>query len=161
MLMSFFSDEIDAENDKQLAEYVDDVEAKVGKPGVAEKVVAKFKWITGHTSLWWLVQKEGIETWLRGRRILGDAVFREKGSWDEIDAALCSGPVIIGTNKMGGLPNGHIILLTGKEDGVYFANDPYGDAMSNYTNMHGEGVEYPETYLKKYADMNYMYWSEL
>lgn len=44
-----------AVSDEYAEAYIDDTEANVGKPGIAEAVMSKFKWITGRSGAWWLV----------------------------------------------------------------------------------------------------------
>lgn len=158
MFISFFNDTIFG--DKDLVKYIDDVEAQVGEPGIAEKVIQKFKWITGFTSMWWLVQKEGIEKWLWRSGIQGEAVYVDKGHWQDIIIALDYGPIILGTDKMGGLPNGHIILLIGTDNDAFIVHDPFGNATTKYVDINGDAVRYPIKYLIGYAGDNprYMYW---
>ena len=169
MLMSYFCKDIVANDDKYLSKYVDDVESTVGKPGIAEKVVRKFKWITGKTSLWWLVQKEGLEKWMWDRGVKGNAIFSDcENDFGDLPSLLKHGPVILGTKKIGGLKGGHIILIIGYENNCMFiCNDPYGDAGTDYKIHNGEGVLYSYSWLKKYAVMNKqgkircMYWKKL
>jgi len=159
--MSFYSENILAEDDKGLAQYVDDVEATVGKPGIAEKVMRKIKFITGKTSLWWAVQKEGVEAWLWRNGVKGAAIFRESNlGFDSLSEILKTGPVILGTTKMGKLPGGHIILAIGETPEAIVCNDPYGDALGNYINQDGRAVEYPKTFLRKYTGekVRCIYW---
>ena len=64
-------------------------------------------------------------------------------SLDDLREKLKSGPVIIGTNKMGGLPGGHIILaVDNTPDGKFYCNDPYGDANTGYKDPNGASVIY-------------------
>jgi hypothetical protein len=159
MLMSFYSKNILGNDDTLLAEYVDDVEVKVGKAGIAEQIIQKVKWITGFSSLWWAVQQAGIEKWLLANSVKGKAVFVDGGTFPKLNEALIFGPVIVGTKKMGGLPGGHIILLTGFNGIDYIANDPFGNATTLYKNQNGESVVYPYEFLKKYTGEKprYMY----
>lgn len=165
MLMSYFSNNM--KGDDRLKEYVDDVESTVGKPGIAEKVKKKFNWITGRTSLWWLVQKYGIEKWLWNNGVEGDCIFSDcEHSIYKLPELLKISPVILGTNKIGGLKGGHIILVIGYESGVFICHDPYGNARHNYKDHNGDSVEYTLEYLKKYTDMKNgkircMYWQGL
>lgn len=161
MFMSFYSGKVVADDDKGLAQYVDDVEASVGKPGIAEKVMRKIKFITGKTSLWWAVQREGIESWLWRYGIKGTAIFRDQNiSFDSLGELLKAGPVILGTTKMGKLPGGHIILAIGETPGAIICHDPYGDAKGNYVSQDGQSVEYPKDFLRKYTGekIRCIYW---
>jgi hypothetical protein len=161
MLMSFFSSDYIGDDDDTLAQYVDDVEMSVGSAGIAEEVVKMVKWITGRTSLWWAVQKEGIEKWLWRKGVKGEAYFIDGGSWDALKTALSVSPVILGTSKIGGLPDGHIILLIGHDGDNFIAHDPYGDATTNYLHANGDSVIYSEKLLKQYAGdkPRFMYYS--
>jgi len=161
MFMSFYSENILADDDKGLAQYVDDVEATVGKPGIAEKVMRRIKFITGKTSLWWSVQREGIETWLWRYGIKGTAIFRDGNiGFDALGELLKTGPVILGTTKMGKLPGGHIILAIGETPNHIICHDPYGDAKGNYVNQDGRAVEYKKEFLRKYTGekIRCIYW---
>jgi hypothetical protein len=163
MLMSFYSSNIKARDDKRLAQYVDDVEEQVGTSGIAEKIKLKFNWITGYTSLWWNVQKAGIEKWLWREGVKGEVIFVDEGNWDYINTALVFGPIILGTKKIGGLPGGHIILLTGVlNSGYYMAHDPFGDAVTKYKETDGTGVLYHIDLLKEVTGNKprFMYWRE-
>lgn len=162
MFMSFYSENIIATDDAGLSDYVDDVDATVGKPGIAEDIVRKTKYITGKTSLWWDVQKEGIEKWLWKNGCHGLAVFQERPLSDASFSELIKkGPVILGTTKMGGLPGGHIILAIGETDRGIICHDPFGDARGNYISHDGNAVEYPREFLKKYIGQKVrcIYWS--
>lgn len=57
---------------------------------------------------------------------------------------LSCGPVIIGTKKMAGLPGGHIILgIDNTDSGSVLVNDPYGNALTGYSDKNGASVVYP------------------
>jgi hypothetical protein len=144
MLMSFYTDKIDASDDNMLARYLDDVEIKVGEIGIGEKVFKE----NGFSSFWWSVQKAGIEKWLNGFGVSGHVVFRDKtiGFYD-LKELLIPGPVIIGTDKLGGLPGGHIMLAVGSTDTSLIAKDPYGDANTNYKNQNGDDVRYDFSFI--------------
>ena len=163
MLISYLT-KFDGKDDKTLARYVDDVEVTVGKPGIGEIVKRKYNWITGRTSLWWLTQKYGIEKWLWAEGLKGEAVFVDKkGDWQAVIDALKISPVILGTNKLGKLPGGHIILLTGFRKGEFIVNDPFGDAKDNYSDHNGNSVVYSLELLQKHSDgkPRFMYWRSL
>lgn len=154
MFMSYFSPSIKANDDKALSIYVDDVEAFVGGKGIAEKIIKKYNWITGKTSLWWLVQQAGIEKWLKDFKVKGKVVFSDlEYDFDNLKTLLEKSPVILGTNKIGGVRGGHIILVVGYNDNYnnFIVNDPYGDAKTKYKDHNGENVEYSYDFLKKYA----------
>lgn len=160
MLMSYYAPEINPTDDTALSRYVDDVSNIVGKPGIGELVQRAKAWITGNTAYWWEVQRAGIEKWLQAAAVSGRIVYRDAGAWAEINNALVSGPVILGTNKLGGLSGGHIILLVDIAGSDYIVNDPYGDARTNYRNTNGAGIRYNREWLKQYASPRYMYWKK-
>jgi len=153
MLMSLYSGNIKATDDNALAAYLDDVEAEIGKPGIAEWVKRKYSWIKGRTSLWWLVQKHGIEKWLWHQGIRGTAKFYNKTmTYEILLRVLPDHPVMIGTNKIGGLPGGHIILAIGfDENQNIICHDPAGNATTKYKNRNGSMVVYPVEYLHKFT----------
>lgn len=150
MFISFYDKNIDATNDKQLAKYVDDVENNVGKPGIAEKIMEKLRWITGYTSMWYLVQQAGIQKYLPKKKI----IFNEFFSIKNLHELVIKKPVIIGTSKLGGLKNGHIILLVDYDSKTdsFMVNDPFGDATGNYLYKNGDGVKYKKQWLNKYIN---------
>jgi hypothetical protein len=159
MDMSHYSLEIDALDDKALAKYVDDVEAAVGiKPGLAETIMSKDPFIKGKTSLFWKVQQYGMTAWLNGRDVRGTAIFEENKKFSQIKEILKADPVIIGTNQMGGLPAGHIILGIGYDDIHIICNDPFGNAKTDYKDHDGASVYYEDEFLKKYFTGRLLYW---
>ena len=161
MFMSYYSKSIDATDDNGLASYLDDVEMMIGKPGIGEKIKNKYKWITGHTSEWWLVQRNGIEAWLWRQGLRGNAVFRDLTvPFDDLRSLINGGPVILGTSKLGGLPGGHIILAIGYDDDGIICHDPYGNALSQYESANGAGIMYPDIILKAATGekIRCMYW---
>lgn len=152
MFLSWYIPGIDGTDDEGLAKYLDDVEDSVGKPGMGEKIKNKFNWIKGKTSYWWLVQRAGIEVWMWKNGIHGTCKFSDYAiDFDKLNKLLESGPVIFGTNKIGRLPGGHIILVMSYVGGSYICNDPFGNATSHYQDTDGEKVVYPDWYLKKYC----------
>ena len=161
MLMSYYCDKIKAGDDKGLSLYLDDVEAIVGKPGIGEKIKNKYNWIKGHTSEWWLVQRNGIEAWLWQQGSRGNAVFRDLTvPFDDLRSLINGGPVILGTSKLGGLPGGHIILAIGYDDDGIICHDPYGNALAQYESANGAGIMYPDIILKAATGekIRCMYW---
>jgi hypothetical protein len=161
MLLSYYDKACRADDDKGLAQYVDDVEMRVGSPGIGERVMRKFAWITGFTSLWWLVHKEALEERLRAAGLKGSMVFRESdGTWEELYRQADKGPVIIGTSRLGGLPGGHIILAV--RPGFY--HDPFGNAMTGYADVNGANVNYPMERVRSAFEvagagrLRYLFW---
>jgi len=164
MFMSYFCNEIIAKDDDELAKYLDDIEFSIGLSGIGEQIKRKYNWIKGRTSLWWLVQKAGIEKWLNAREIKGKITFHDCDlNYDILNSVINTyGPVIIGTNKIGKLSGGHIILLIGFDENGKICHDPFGDAKMNYKNIEGKNVQYTDEYLKKYTGkkVRCMYWSK-
>lgn len=150
MLMSYYSDMIDATSDRAMSAYFDDVEDSVGRSGIGEKIKQRYNWIKGNTSYWWLVQQAGIKEWLNRYGIKGHAVYADSCPIDKLIDLVEQGPVIVGTKNIGGLKGGHIILLIGYENGNFIVNDPYGNAVKNYREHYGEAVKYSKEYLQKY-----------
>jgi uncharacterized protein YvpB len=157
MFMSFFSAKIEVKNDTQLAQYVDDVEDTVGKPGIGELIKRKYNWVKGATSLWWLVQEAGITKWLNSFGVSGHAKFTNGGSYVDIALKLEKGPVIIGTYKLKGLSGGHIILLVGFDGTNFIVNDPYGDANSWYKDKDGLAKKYPVALITSVCGIKPLY----
>ncbi len=152
MFMSFYSSKIEAMNDDKLAWYLDQVESSIGVRGIAEKVMRSIPGIPMKgSSYWWRVQLAGINEVLSTHMkngyvaVSGKADWMDAGSWNEFEDALSKGPIITGTHRMGGLPGGHIVLVTGMdhEKGTYTINDPYGNPLSNYRVQNGQSVEVP------------------
>ncbi len=80
---------------------------------------------------------------------------------------LKSGPVILGTKKLGGLRGGHIILLVRKDTKGFYVNDPFGDGLnSNYINQNGYNVFYAKDKLSSFAQiakrekLRLIYWNK-
>lgn len=162
MFMSHYCNDINAKNDKGLYDYLDDIEASAGNPGIGERLKLRYEWIRGVTSYWWIMQKGGIEHWLWTRGVDGHMKYRDSCDMKEIIESVRKGPVILGTKKMGGLRGGHVILLTGilEGDKTFVANDPYGNALFDYEpGATGDSVFYSVDFLSKYVDGGRcMYW---
>lgn len=159
MAMSFYCSQIDAVDDIALSKYVDDVEASVGnKPGLAEDLRTGNVSLKGRTSLFWVVQKAGMQKWLSARKVAGRAGVNLRAPFSMLIDLLDSGPVVVGTNKMGGLKGGHIVLAIGYDDDAVICNDPFGDATTNYEDRNGDSVRYSRSFLEKYFRQRVLYW---
>lgn len=159
MLMSYYSLEIDALDDKSLSKYLDDVEVTIESiPGVAEEIQKQDHSVLGKTSLFWEVQRAGITKWLQQKNVIGKAICNYTSSLSQVRKLLNDGPIIIGTNKMGGLPGGHIILAIGFDDIHIICHDPFGNANLNYSNSNGNSVYYEDTFLVKYFTNKMLFW---
>ena len=150
MFMSYFTPSIKAEDDITLAKYLDDVEDTIGNAGIGEEI-ARRDHIQGSTSYWWSVQQAGITKWLNNNGIQGKALFKESvHSLTDLPGILDKhGPVILATDKMGGLPGGHIILAIGYDSTGIIFNDPFGNATTGYQNTNGANVLYSYEFLMK------------
>jgi hypothetical protein len=136
-------------DDAGLADYIRDIEVMVGSAPIAKRAMAQMQWITGYTSLWWPVQRAGIESRLPEHNV----VMRiNDGTAEELTEALHSGPVIIGTNKLPGLRGGHIVLVVGDDGENWIVHDPFGDATTAYVIRNGAYVRYNKTWLKGYTE---------
>jgi hypothetical protein len=158
MFMSYYTPKIKALSDIVLSNYIDDVEMSVGKTGIAEKTIARLNLkISGNSSFWWKIQQEGINSWLKMFDVKGECVFHD-GTFaiDELPELVIKKPVIIGTNKIGNLPGGHIILLVDYDmpKNSFVVNDPFGNARTNYLDINGELVLYGRDYLTKYITIS-------
>lgn len=152
MFMSFYTDNIDGADDSGLAEYLDDVEDSIGKPGIGEAVKQRIKWIKGNSSYWWAVQQAGIDAWLKRNGVNGVTLFKDKTvAYYDLKAILQYGPVILQTDKMGGLKGGHIILAVGCQSGAIVCHDPFGNALTRYRDINGANVVYDDGFLIKYT----------
>lgn len=146
MFMSWYDDKIHGDDDTALKDYVDNVSDAVGSPGIGERIKRKFAFITGNAAYWWQVHKAAIE-----ERLCFPVQFRDGDmTLSELTEAVRLGPVIIGTSKLGGLPGGHIILLVDTDGINFYANDPYGNAYSRYSDTHGANVCYPIEWFVKF-----------
>jgi hypothetical protein len=159
--MSFYTNKIDAKDDVGLSKYFDDLETTIGLPGIGEEMKQKDNSIVGKSSQYWEVQKYGITTYLNRNGIKGKAVCNYVGYYNMIKLLVDSGPVILGTNTLGGLSGGHIILAVGYDDKNLIVHDPYGNALTNYKDTNGEYVSYPDEYLKKFFVNNLLFWSNI
>lgn len=150
MLMSHYSNKINATDDTGLASYVKYVETKLGP--TIEKVL--------HPSYHFSVQTAAIREKLKD--IPGKVVCNLHAHVDVLPNLLQDGPVIIGTNKIGSLPNGHIILLVDYEKVIhsFIVNDPFGEAMGKYKDHNGDSVLYPLEYILPYLTTNIIYFEE-
>lgn len=154
MFISYYYPIYDGDNDELLSLYVDDVEDSVGIAGTAEKVIARLKLkIKGHSSFYWKIHQEAIQ--YRLTPTSKEIIYNEHFPINQLPEIIKAGPVIIGTNKLGGLPGGYIILLVdyiNKFEDLFIINDPYGDATTNYSNRWGESVGYGKKLLEKHIN---------
>jgi hypothetical protein len=159
MLMSYYSLEIDGNDDVALSKYFDDVEVTVGNvPAIGELAKRKDPTIQGATSYYWEVQRLGITMWLNNLKVVGQAKLEFSITLQRLRDLLTTQPVIIGTRQLGGLPAGHIILAVGMDDVSIMCHDPYGNAKTNYTDANGQYVYYKDEMLKNHLAGSALYW---
>lgn len=145
MFLSYYCSDIDGDDDIMLSRYIDDVEVKVGREGIGEKIFSQM----GFSSFWWYVQAAGIQKWLDDRNVTGKIKFENTTlSYNKLHDIMDSGqPIILGTNKLGGLSGGHIILLVDSVLQGFIVHDPFGNANTEYEDIDGEGVLYRDSFL--------------
>jgi hypothetical protein len=95
------------------------------------------------------VQQAGVTKWLNDRGVKGKDITKTKFKIEKLIEILKDVPVTIGTQKMGGLKNGHMILLVDYDPirGAFIVNDPFGSAITNYEDHDGNEVLYPINFL--------------
>jgi hypothetical protein len=72
--------------------------------------------------------------------------FSTSRTWAQITAELIANrPVVIGGYFTHG---GHIICIIGFDTKGYIVNDPYGDALTGYTQTEGDGLNYSYAYMQ-------------
>ncbi|OLP16537.1 hypothetical protein BST81_20260 [Leptolyngbya sp. 'hensonii'] len=75
--------------------------------------------------------------------------FSTTRRWSQVRDELVNGrPVVLGGLFTHG---GHIVTLVGYTPLGYLVNDPWGDALSGYTNMEGRKLLYPYSYVDQKA----------
>jgi len=157
--MSHYTKEIDATDDIGLSKYLDDIEISIGETGLGEEI-AKHNSIKKWSSIHWAVQSAGVTKWLNKFGVSGHDVFVNM-KYSDIQEFIWKFPITVGTEKIGGLPGGHVILCIGIDDttGDLIFNDPYGDANMNYSETNGERVSYSEKLLTQNRDFfRVAYW---
>jgi hypothetical protein len=145
MRMSHYCSAIKAGDDAALADFLKQVETVIGPQ--MEHVP--------HPSLYFNVQRKCVTSLLNLMGVSGYDVFESKVSIRRLYELLQSGPVTVGTSKLGGLPGGHIILAVDMD--CY--NDPFGDANTDYADDNGAGVIYKSKMIAPHFTGNVLYWS--
>lgn len=143
MFLSYYApNTYKADDDAGLARFVADV-TKNGRSN-------EFEWSVQAATIQKYLAAAGVKKVVR----LEIDLNKDTGllSPDDLRAKLASGPVIIGTKKLGGLTGGHLILaVDNAPDGKVYHNDPYGDANTMYSDPNGESVLYTtEMYDKEH-----------
>ena len=139
MLMSFYTEYIIAADDQSLANYVLYCEHLI--KGVE------------HPGFLFTVQRQAIAKYLADNGYYGNVNFSETYHVDDLYQLVQKVPVIVGTERLGGLPDGHIILLNDVNGPDAFdSNDPFGNANTNYADDNGEQVLYTLDMLRPHID---------
>jgi|SRR6185436_19441663 len=135
--------------------YVDDTEALVGKPGIAEEAEKKYPWIKGRTGAWFYVHRDACAQRLAAAGVKGQMVCRageplgggriNYGTTEEISAALKSGSPVVVSTKL--TDQGHVVLIVGETFDAWILEDPYGDARTQYRDPNGHQVQYLKTWF--------------
>ncbi|MDX2096490.1 MAG: C39 family peptidase [Leptolyngbyaceae cyanobacterium bins.59] len=83
--------------------------------------------------------------------------FTTTRRWVEVKTELMNGrPVVLGGYFTHG---GHIITLVGYNAQGFIVNDPWGDALSGYTNTEGRKLLYPYNYMDRVAGPDRGVWA--
>ena len=100
-----------------------------------------------------------LRAWSSG--VAGNMNYEENYKIHDLYNFLNINPVILQTYKMGGLKGGHIILAIGYQNENIICHDPFGNALSKYTDHNGMAVHYPVNFLKPYLmkKARLMYWT--
>jgi hypothetical protein len=147
MYMSWVDSSIDVKDDASFDAYLLSLETKIGpRENPGDK----------HPSLDFATQAEGATEFFNSKGITGHMVFTERFPFSDLIRELQDKPITIGTEKMSNLPDGHIILLVDyeQETDSFVVNDPFGNALTNYTDPNGEAVRYPVAWLHPYVTDN-------
>ncbi len=142
MRMSFYCQDIKANDDEGLSEFVKYCESGLGKKMDPSK----------HPSIFFEVQAGSVTKWLNDRGIEGRDIVNVNFTIDGLIEKLKSGPLTIGTQKMGGLKNGHIVLMVDFDEikHSFIVHDPFGYSVTNYKDYDGKYVVYPVEYILPY-----------
>lgn len=152
MLMSYFSNNISGDDDEFLAKYVGEMDDQVNKAGYGEAVAEKLKIDPhAHSSYYFAIQEAGITKFLDRHGYAAKSILQMPFS--ELPALVKERPCILSTNKLGGLPDGHMILLCDYDENkkAFPSNDPFGNANTNYADTNGESVLYGYEMLRQVA----------
>jgi hypothetical protein len=135
----------------------------LGKRGAVERAlrrVPNLQWV-GLSRLWGL-----YADYLTGLVQIGEAlaagVFRPDGrsvvlhheaTWQEFEAALRNGPVIVDTEGLGDVPGRRAVLVVGWEGSTnsYIIHDPAGNPLTGYKWGRGGEVKIPREWLQLHA----------
>ena len=153
----FLSNWIPAANTKEYeTQYVDDTEVLVGKPGIAEKVMRRYNWITGRTGAWLYTHRDAIQERFAAAalnlKVIGKAGENLGGKLNlgtpaDISNALKNGSPVVISTKLTSF--GHIVLIIGETDTSWILHDPYGNALTDYRDLNGDSVRYEKNWFNE------------
>jgi uncharacterized protein YvpB len=86
-----------------------------------------------------------------------DSSFSTRRTWQEIKEELINGRPVV----LCGLftHNGHIITVIGFTPAGFIVNDPWGDALSGYSNTEGRKILYPYDYCDRMCGSDGEIWA--
>ena len=138
MFLAHFIREIDATDDKGLAQFFNEIEEKIVGGSIIEQFRREFPNSNipqgVYTSVYWDVECYGVNKYFERYGVNKKAVWEEV-NFGNLRDILFGSPVVFGTNLTAA---GHIILLKGYDDNGFYANDPWGDAKTDYKNTDGD-----------------------
>ncbi len=83
--------------------------------------------------------------------------FSTARKWSQIKQELIENrPVVIGGYFTHG---GHIVCIIGFDEHGYIVNDPYGDALTGYSQTEGKGLRYPYIYMRDMCGVDGDVWA--
>lgn len=86
-----------------------------------------------------------------------EASFATTRQWSEVKNELTNRrPVVLGGDFTA---SGHIICVIGFNSAGYIVNDPWGDALTGYTDTEGRKLIYPYSYMDRVAGPNGSVWA--
>ncbi|WP_017663118.1 C39 family peptidase [Baaleninema simplex] len=112
----------------------------------------------------WIVQRYGVGA-QTNHAVLSEmiraygyrTVFRTNCRWKEIDKEIAEGRPVILPGYF--TATGHIVTVIGYTPSGLIVNDPWGNALTGYTNTYGAKLLYPNNYLIEKAGTDGNVWS--
>lgn len=104
---------------------------------------------TDHSALAALIKAYGF----------ANSSFSTTRNWSEIKGEIINRrPVVLAGNFT---PGGHILTVIGYTPAGYLVNDPWGDALTGYSNTEGRRLIYPYDYMDQVAGPNGNVWAHI
>lgn len=91
----------------------------------------------------WKIERDMANKWLGKSNMLkpDPVVWREGMTTIEIEIEIDNGRmVVVGTDKLGGLPGGHIVCIGGYDELNFYLWDPFGDYRTRYGDHNGRNI---------------------